>query len=86
MLSWLANAWRVPELRRRLLFTAAMLTLTQISTDSSYVTHVLPSLILMGIGMGNIFPPAFQSATFGVDRADTGVASAMVNTMQQVGG
>ena len=66
--------------------TAAMLTLTQLGTDSGYVTHVLPSLILMGIGMGNIFPPAFQSATFGVDRADTGVASAMVNTMQQVGG
>ena len=66
--------------------TAAMLTLTQLGTDSGYVSHVLPSLILMGIGMGNIFPPAFQSATFGVDRADTGVASAMVNTMQQVGG
>ena len=47
---------------------------------------MLPALILMGIGMGNIFPPAFQTATFGVDRADTGVASAMVNTMQQVGG
>ncbi|MDA0184536.1 MFS transporter [Solirubrobacter phytolaccae] len=64
----------------------AMLTLTQLGTDSGYATHVLPALILMGIGMGNIFPPAFQAATFGVDRADTGVASAMVNTMQQVGG
>jgi Na+/melibiose symporter-like transporter len=69
-----------------LLGAAAMLTLTQLGTDSSYATHVLPALILMGIGMGNIFPPAFQSATIGVDRADTGVASAMVNTMQQVGG
>src|SRR3954451_3755302 len=65
---------------------AAMLYLTRLDADSSYVTHVLPALIAMGIGMGNIFPPAFQSATFGVDRADTGVASAMVNTMQQVGG
>jgi MFS family permease len=69
-----------------LLGAAAMLVLTQLGTDSSYVTHVLPALVLMGIGMGNIFPPAFQSATYGVDRADTGVASAMVNTMQQVGG
>ena len=66
--------------------TAAMLTLTQLGTRLRLRHHVLPSLILMGIGMGNIFPPAFQSATFGVDRADTGVASAMVNTMQQVGG
>ncbi|MBE2316791.1 MFS transporter [Solirubrobacter sp. CPCC 204708] len=69
-----------------LLGAAAMLVLTQLGTDSSYVTHVLPALVLMGVGMGNIFPPAFQSATYGVDRADTGVASAMVNTMQQVGG
>jgi EmrB/QacA subfamily drug resistance transporter len=69
-----------------LLGAVAMLILTQLGTDSSYVTHVLPALIAMGIGMGNIFPPAFQSATYGVDRADTGVASAMVNTMQQVGG
>lgn len=69
-----------------LLGASAMLVLTQLHTDSSYATHVLPALILMGVGMGNIFPPAFQSATFGVDRADTGVASAMVNTMQQVGG
>jgi EmrB/QacA subfamily drug resistance transporter len=69
-----------------LLGAVAMLVLTQLGTDSGYVTHVLPALIAMGVGMGNIFPPAFQSATYGVDRADTGVASAMVNTMQQVGG
>jgi EmrB/QacA subfamily drug resistance transporter len=65
---------------------AAMLYLTRLDADSSYALHVLPALIVMGIGMGNIFPPAFQSATYGVERTDTGVASAMVNTMQQVGG
>jgi EmrB/QacA subfamily drug resistance transporter len=76
-----------PHLVTGMLFgAAAMLYLTQLGADSSYALHVLPALVLMGIGMGNIFPPAFQSATFGVDRADTGVASAMVNTMQQVGG
>jgi MFS family permease len=69
-----------------LLGATAMLYLTQLDVHSSYAFGVLPALILMGIGMGNIFPPAFQTATFGVDRADTGVASAMVNTMQQVGG
>jgi EmrB/QacA subfamily drug resistance transporter len=66
--------------------TASMLYLTQLDVDSGYALHVLPALIAIGIGMGNIFPPAFVSATLGVDRADTGVASAMVNTMQQVGG
>jgi EmrB/QacA subfamily drug resistance transporter len=64
----------------------AMLWLAQITVDSSYVGHILPALVVMGVGMGNIFAPAFASATYGVDRHDTGVASAMVNTMQQVGG
>ena len=54
--------------------------------DSSYVGHILPGLVVMGVGMGNIFAPAIASATYGVDPGDTGVASAMVNTMQQVGG
>jgi hypothetical protein len=36
--------------------------------------------------MGCIFAPAFGTATLGVDRNDAGVASAMVNTSQQVGG
>ena len=66
--------------------SAAMVWFAQIETDSSYVVHVLPGLIVMGVGMGNIFAPALASATYGVDPADTGVASAMVNTMQQVGG
>jgi EmrB/QacA subfamily drug resistance transporter len=64
----------------------AMVWLAQITPSSSYAAHVLPALIVMGIGMGNIFAPALASATYGVAPADTGVASAMVNTMQQVGG
>jgi MFS family permease len=64
----------------------AMLWMAQITPSTSYFGHVLPALVVMGFGMGNIFAPAFASATYGVDRRDTGVASAMVNTMQQVGG
>jgi EmrB/QacA subfamily drug resistance transporter len=64
----------------------AMVWFAQLEVDSSYAGHVLPGLLVMGFGMGNIFAPAFASATFGVDRHDSGVASAMVNTMQQVGG
>ena len=66
--------------------TLAMVWFAQLETDSSYVGHVMPGLIIMGIGMGNIFAPAISSATYGVAPTDTGVASAMVNTMQQVGG
>jgi EmrB/QacA subfamily drug resistance transporter len=64
----------------------AMAWFAQLEPSSSYAGHVLPGLIVMGIGMGNIFAPAIASATYGVDQRDTGVASAMVNTMQQVGG
>jgi EmrB/QacA subfamily drug resistance transporter len=65
---------------------AAMVWFAQITPTSSYAGHILPGLVVMGLGMGNIFAPAFASATFGVDPSDSGVASAMVNTMQQVGG
>src|SRR3954470_12029165 len=64
----------------------SMVWFAQLDTTSSYAGHVLPSLIVLGIGMGNIFAPGISSATYGVARRDAGVASAMVNTMQQVGG
>lgn len=64
----------------------ALVLFAQLEVDSSYAGHVLPSLILMGVGMGLIFAPSFASATSGVSRHDAGVASAMVNTAQQVGG
>jgi EmrB/QacA subfamily drug resistance transporter len=63
-----------------------MLYLTGIGVDSTYVASVLPALLLMGVGFGLIFAPAMSGATLGVDPRDAGVASAMVNTMQQIGG
>jgi predicted MFS family arabinose efflux permease len=64
----------------------AMYLLTHISLDSTYVVNILPATLLMGIGLGLVFAPSFSLATLGVDTTDSGVASAMVNTMQQVGG
>ncbi|MCW3031657.1 MAG: transporter [Solirubrobacterales bacterium] len=64
----------------------AMLWLTRLTATSSYASHVLPALIILGVGMGCIFAPAFSTATLGVDGSEAGVASAMVNTSQQVGG
>jgi EmrB/QacA subfamily drug resistance transporter len=64
----------------------AMLLLTRLSPGAGYVGHVLPSLVIIGVGMGCIFAPAFSTATLGVDRSEAGVAAAMVNTSQQVGG
>ena len=64
----------------------AMLLFTQLPAHAAYVTHVLPGLLLTGVGMGCIFAPAFSTATLGVKNSDAGIASAMVNTSQQVGG
>jgi EmrB/QacA subfamily drug resistance transporter len=60
--------------------------LAQLDIDSKYAPHVLPALLVMGVGLGLIFAPAMSTATLGVAPSDAGVASAMVNTSQQVGG
>jgi len=69
-----------------LLSGAAMLALTRVGLHTSYVSGVLPALLLVGAGMGLIFAPAMASATGGVHSVDAGVASALVNTSQQIGG
>nr|MDT0665060.1 hypothetical protein [Micromonospora sp. DSM 115978] len=63
-----------------------MFYLVGISSSGGYALHVLPALPLLGFGFGLIFAPAINTATAGVAPHDAGVASAMVNTMQQVGG
>ncbi|MGJ5755244.1 EmrB/QacA subfamily drug resistance transporter [Streptomyces puniciscabiei] len=63
-----------------------MLILTQLKIDSAYLTQLLPAMVLLGLGMGTAFMPAMSLATQGVQPRDAGVASAMVNTSQQVGG
>jgi EmrB/QacA subfamily drug resistance transporter len=64
----------------------AMILFTRLTPDGAYATHVLPGLVLTGLAMGCVFAPAFSTATLGVQSADAGIASAMVNTSQQVGG
>ncbi|MGP3990670.1 MFS transporter [Streptomyces sp. 3N207] len=63
-----------------------MLLLTQLEVDSSYPALILPAMVLLGLGLGTAFMPAMSLATHGVRPSDAGVASAMVNTSQQVGG
>ncbi|MEJ3404746.1 MFS transporter [Rathayibacter sp. YIM 133350] len=63
-----------------------MIWLTRLDLGSSYAADVLPGLLVLGFAMGSIMPASMQTATLGVDRRFAGVASAMVNTSQQVGG
>jgi EmrB/QacA subfamily drug resistance transporter len=63
-----------------------MLLLTRITPDTAYWTHVLPSLLLISLGLAGVFIPASSTALFGVAEQDAGVASAVLNTAQQIGG
>ncbi|MFE2580550.1 MFS transporter [Streptomyces sp. NPDC059378] len=66
--------------------TAGMAWLSGLEVGSSYSSAVLPQLVVTGLGLGLVMPPAMQMATGGVAAEDAGVASATVNAMQQVGG
>ena len=70
----------------QLLGAAGLLVMWRLHLGSSYAGHVLPALFIMGLGMGMIFASCFNTATSGVQPTDAGVASALVNTGQQVGG
>jgi EmrB/QacA subfamily drug resistance transporter len=63
-----------------------LLWFSRLTPNSSYVTHVLVGEILVSIGMGITFVPMNSTSLFGVEEKDAGVASALVNTTQQVGG
>ena len=65
---------------------AGMLLLTQIGQDTSYWTHVFPALVLLSLGMAGVFIPASSLALFNVGEHDAGIASAVLNTSQQIGG
>jgi EmrB/QacA subfamily drug resistance transporter len=71
-----------------LLIVAAGLGLlaAQLGLHTSYLAWILPALVLVGIGLGLVFGCALNTATYGTGAADAGVASALVNTNQQVGG
>ena len=70
----------------QLLGAVGLLIMWRLHLGSSYGAHVLPALFIMGLGMGLIFASCFNTATAGVEQHDAGVASALVNTGQQVGG
>ena len=63
-----------------------LLALTRITPETSYTTHVLPSLLIMSSGMALVFIPLTSTSLHRVSPHDTGVASAMLNTSQQIGG
>jgi EmrB/QacA subfamily drug resistance transporter len=91
--SWLIASRLMPHVPPRVLMApgafvaaAGMALLTQLHVDSGYLTLVFPAELLLGLGISCVMVPAFSTATHGVDPREAGVASATVNTAQQIGG
>jgi EmrB/QacA subfamily drug resistance transporter len=89
----LANTQLVPRFGPRPLIPAGMAIaalgmfwLRHLTESSTYASDVLWPLVVLGLGVGMTFAPAIATATAGVPDNDAGVASAMVNTSQQIGG
>jgi MFS family permease len=66
--------------------TVGLIWLTQLTPGSSYPLHLVPALLVISLGMGQVFVSLSSTALLGVPNHDAGVASALVNTMQQIGG
>ena len=64
----------------------SMALLLGVGSTSGYATGVLPSLLLLGLGMGASFMPITVLALNGVEPEHTGAASGLLQTMQQLGG
>ena len=68
------------------LSTISVALLTQLPVDGHYFWDLFPAFVLGGAGMGFSFVPVTIASLSGVDRADAGVASGLVNTSRQIGG
>jgi len=63
-----------------------LLLFMRLQPDGSYVTDLLPGIMLASIGMGLVFVPITLIATSGIPNSDAGLASGLFNTSQQIGG
>ncbi|WP_234375752.1 MFS transporter [Streptomyces sp. CB01373] len=91
--STVGNIRLMPRFGPRPLITAGMLInvggmalLTRIGPDSHYASTLLGPIMVIGLGMGMIFAAALRTGTSGVLPQDAGIASAAINTGQQLGG
>ncbi|MFI0444549.1 MFS transporter [Actinomadura sp. 6N118] len=69
-----------------LVAAAGMLWFATLEPDSSYAGHLMPAMLVTGLGLGTGFVPMTLGAVSGVQHHETGIASALLNTAQQIGG
>jgi EmrB/QacA subfamily drug resistance transporter len=69
-----------------LFLTGGLVYFTQVSLGGSYLADLLPGFLLIGVGIGFSFVPISIAALAGVQPAEAGLASGLINTSQQIGG
>ncbi len=82
----------MPRLRTRFLIIPGLLIaalgvalLTKLTPNASYVGHILPTELLLGLGLGLAMVPCISTATNNAEPRDVGITSATTNTSQQIG-
>lgn len=78
--------YKKPLIVAPLFMASGLFYLSHISADGSYWVNVFPGLIMMAIGMGMMFISLTIAATSGVPHHESGLASGILNTSQQIGG
>jgi predicted MFS family arabinose efflux permease len=68
-----------------LLAAVGLALLTRVTPDAAYVSHVLPTELLLGLGLGIAMVPLISTATNNAEPRDVGITSATTNTSQQIG-
>jgi EmrB/QacA subfamily drug resistance transporter len=68
------------------LLAVGMLLFTQVPVDGSYAANLLPGFLIIAVGLAFCFVPISIAALAGVNRAEAGIASGLINTSQQIGG
>jgi EmrB/QacA subfamily drug resistance transporter len=78
--------YKIPMVTGPLFVAGALFYLSHISVGGNYWVDVFPGLILMALGMGQVFIAVTIAATAGVPHRESGLASGILNTSQQIGG
>ena len=68
------------------MLTGGLVYFTQVSVGGTYLDDLLPGFLLIGVGIGFSFVPISIAALAGVQPAEAGLASGLINTSQQIGG
>src|SRR5207248_11061425 len=66
--------------------TAGLAYFTQVSVGGSYLGDLLPGFLLIAVGLGFSFVPISIAALVGIQPAEAGLASGLINSSQQIGG